>query len=265
MPNEIQLGQIVEEVRAELGMALDPNLGIDLERTIKLKAKRIQHELWFDVDWAHLQVYRYKAMRAGERYYAFPDDLDADRIYKAEYKFNNIYLPLSFGIDRQSFVFRDSERNQRQDPILQWDFHREQTNDNLQFEVWPTPASNGSLYLPITDPPSEETFDPDRNTDGDRFIRFEGIKNLNPFTENDHYSTLDGDLIVLLTAASFAPKYAKEDAETLNARATKYFRKLTGRMKKTDPFLMGTDIDQRSRPRRQTLNSFRLKYVRQNP
>jgi hypothetical protein len=216
-----------------------------------------------DVDWDFLKIYDFIPVRAGERYYDFPANMDEERTYKWEYKYNNLYIPMTQGINRISFAARDSERDQRNDPVRAFDFHLDQTNNKVQFEVWPTPAVNGNVYSDGEDPPARETVNPNDNPSGTNFIRVRAVKRLTKMTTRSSLSNLDGDLIILATASKEATRQKSTNAQALATEANAYLNKLKGRLKKTDPFLMGTDLDSRRTltPRRETLNDIRYRFA----
>jgi len=264
MANELTVLELLEELRAELGHAIEPQHGVDTRSRLILLLNRAQRELWMEVDWDHLKVYRYIAMVAGDRYYDWPSDLDETRVIQAEYKYNDTYLPLEHGINRHHLHFRDSEQDERQDPVLSYDFHYDDSVGGLQFEVWPTPAVSGNIYAATT-PPTPETVIPNRNTDGDRFVRLRGIKRLPKMSLDADRSELDGLLIVLRAAAVEAERQEAKNAATIGARAERYLNNVTSRLKKTDAFVMGTDADRGELPKITTLNSVRFRYATRNP
>lgn len=259
MSNQATLTELREGLRAELGQALDPNLAIETERRYAILLARMQYKLWLDADWEHLKVYRYQIVLAGSRYYDFPADLDPLRTSQAEYKFNGIYIPLDYGINADALTYRDSERNERSDPVVLWDFYHENATQKLQYEIWPVPTVNGNLYTPPPLIPSEETLIPDKDVDGDKFIRFEGIRNLNPLVEDGDKCELDKDLLIYSTAAKEAARQESSDAPALADLADQIFNRLTANYKKTQAFKLGTDINRVRKFR--TLNSFRFKFA----
>lgn len=239
------LGELLKGLRAELRHALDPNLAIETTERFTILLNDIQRELWMDNDWDHLKVYRYIAVRKGERYYDFPSDIDVDRTYQWEYKFNTVYYPMVQGISRLELTAIDSERGQQSDPLRKFDFHHDDATDQDQFEVFPTPASDGTVYDQTQPAPARETEVPNRNADGNRFIRLRAIRKLNEMSELGDKCDLDARLLVLVAAATEAEAEGSNKAGSIAARAAQYKQKLIGRLKKHKPFLMGTDMDQR--------------------
>lgn len=259
MAINVTLTALLEGLRAELGDALDPNLVVETKRRYTILLSRMQTKLWLDYAWPHLNVKRYIPVLAGSRYYDFPADLDPLRVTKAEYKFNEIYIPLDYGIKADAFVVRDSERGVQADPVVLWDFYHENATQKLQYELWPVPTTNGNLYTPAQTIPAEETLIPDKDVDGDRFIRFEGIRNLNALKEDGDQCDLDSDLLIYATAAKEAARQESSDAPALADLASQIFKKLTSRYSKTQMFVLGTGKKDPFELTR--INKFRFKFA----
>jgi len=234
------LEKLRKGLRVKLGEALDPNHNAETQEIYAETLNDVESELWVDNDWDHLKVYRYIAVKQGSRYYDFPADLDVDRTYQWEYKFNTIYYPMDFGIDHNELTAIDSDRGQQSDPLRKYDFHFDDATDEDQFEVWPTPANNGNIYASSGLNPVQETYVPNRNPDGNNFIRIRGIKKLNEMTENADRCSLDATLIELGAAVALMPSDNPRFGK-LNQRYEQYKMNIIGNLKKVMPIKMGTD------------------------
>lgn len=255
--------ELVKGLRAELRHEIAPSLGENTEERFRILLNSIQEEMWLSYDWDDQKVYRYIAVRAGQAYYDWPEDLDASSAYQLEYKWNNIYIPLEQGINRTLLIFRDTERNQRSDPIRAFDFHLDETNDKEQFEVWPMPSQDGYIYSTSEDAPSAETEVPSRQPDGQGFIRVRGIKLYKEMINDSDRCVIDSRLLILMAAAHEATAQRSSDAEALAFRANRQLQNLTSKLKKTDAFMMGTDMHLRKPEsrRRKSTNDIRFKFA----
>lgn len=92
MPRGVQLVQIVQDLRAEIGHSLNPALGQNARAALVRVLQRVQNHLHTDFDWPHLVVERDVALEAGQRYYGFPADLIYERILSAHVKHGSNWI-----------------------------------------------------------------------------------------------------------------------------------------------------------------------------
>ncbi len=209
MPVGTTLGELVADLRAELGASASPAQGASLLATWKHLLKRTQDRLYNDFDWPHLIVERDEALAAGQRYYTFDDTLDFSRIFAAHVKDSEQWQPIKEGFNTELYNAEDSDEDVRSDPVRAWRHY--ETN---QFEVWPVPLSAQTL-------------------------RFRGVKKLGPLISNSDTAELDDHLIVLFTAARLLKKSKSEDADNVLAEANTHFQRLKANSIKSAPFIMG--------------------------
>lgn len=227
MARGTQLSELVRMLRAETGMSVNPNLGINSEDTYKLRLKRVQERLYHEYDWPFLKGKYDKAMTAGTRYYDCP--VEPESIQRVEVKWGNAWAELPYGIGGEQYTSRDSDSGQREDPPHRWQFRIDPTNDSLidneQFEVWPIPASNNVST-----------------------VRFWGKRKLAALVSNTDKCTLDDQLIVLYAAATLIKD--KGDREFKLAEAQALFNRLKGRSSKNKMFVLGGEGGSVSLPRK---------------
>lgn len=220
------LMQCVTKLRARTGMSTDPAQGINSLEMYKLRLKEEQERLYQDYDWPFLMGPYDVEMEAGERYYDLP--VEPESIQKVEYKWGGVWQELCYGINGEHYNSRDSDLDQRLDPIQRWQMRVDKTNDSLidneQFEAWPIPA-----------------------TDDQVTVRFWGKRRLGAFIANDDKCTLDDLLIVLYSAATIVKN--AEDRKLLIAEAESHYKRLRGRNKKTKMFVLGGGGGELSRPK----------------
>lgn len=196
MPNLATLAEMLVDLRAELGLSLNPAQATQVEPAHKVKMQRVQRMLWQDFAWPHLREHFDIALAAGQRYYDLPVTLDLERVEDVNVRWAGDWHPLIRGIGAMQWSAYDPALNERTDPAMRWE-----ARPNAQVEVWPMPATNSS-----------------------QVIRFTGIKALAVFVAPGDFSTLDRDLIVLSTAAEVAPDQG--DAQRLAARAKRLYDRL---------------------------------------
>lgn len=242
MANTATLDELIFDLRADLNRSTKPQHGQNTSDKLRYRLNRVQRQLDRDFNWPFRRVYRYIPIVSGDRYYDFPEDVDEDRVIKMHFKFSLTYIKLNFGITPEILNLRDSDRDIRNLPITLWDYFTEDNTCTPQFEVWPIPNANGFLFQPDTETPGAEVQIPNKNPDGDNFIRMQAIKKLTTMTNGDERCALDRDLIVLVASAEESAFQKSPDAGEKAAIAGRYFNKIKARYIKSDMFKMGTDI-----------------------
>lgn len=216
MARGVTLGQLLDDVRAEVGHSLQPNLGKASRDILIGMIQRVQKRLWEDYSWPHLKVTRDIEIQAGQRYYDLPNDVVFERVERVETKHGDYWTKLGYGIGADQYNQHDSDRGVRSSPIRRYDAY-----ENNQIEVWPIPENNS---------------DPTTGTDS---LRIYGIKNLSQFVAAADTADLDDQLIVLYTAAEVLTRQKQSDAQNKLAQAQAHYQRLKARMAKTDTFVIG--------------------------
>ena len=80
MARGTSLGQLVTDLRAEVGHSLQPNLGKATRDVFINMLQRTQRRLWEDYSWPFLRITLDITINAGQRYYDVPDGLTFERI-----------------------------------------------------------------------------------------------------------------------------------------------------------------------------------------
>lgn len=212
--------ELREMLRAEIGASSNVAMGVNTTNQYDHVLRRTQDRLWADHNWDFGYIQRDETLIQGERYYAFDADIDFDRIVSAHVKWDNKWQPVNYGISTAEYNAHDSDLGEVNDPVTRWRHHE----DN-QFEVWPVPASNGSV------------------------LRFEAIKKLTPLISPSDVAVLDDNLIVLFAAAELLARSKAADAPAKLAQAQALFNKLKGNALKGDRFIYGGAISRGDRLR----------------
>lgn len=236
------VGQLLSELRAECGYSQNAAHGINNRDSLVQTMKRTQRRLWSDWDWMHLRVSRDIALAAGQRFYACPTDLPYDRIddkvNRPHVKFGGQWLPLDHGIDERHYSIYDPLQNERSWPIRRWDITEDPadtagTPDNRgMIEVWPLPSDDADTV----------------SGSREGYVRLTGIRFLNAFAADSDRCDLDGDLIVLFSAAEILARDKKDDAQHKLQMAQSLYQKLKGNYEKTRQFSFGEKPEEEQQP-----------------
>ena len=73
MARGVTLGQLITDLRSEIGHSLSPALGKNTRDVLINILQRNQRRLWEDYAWPFLRVEKDVTMAAGQRYYDLPD------------------------------------------------------------------------------------------------------------------------------------------------------------------------------------------------
>lgn len=211
------LTEMTRMLRAETGRSLLVSAGVDEEDGIHVLLRRAQETLRDDYDWPFLRVTPTKAISAGQRYYDVPATLDIDRIEQAVVWWGDKPLGLERGIGFEQYSAYNPDNDERCDPLQRYDI-RATGVDGVTLEVWPLPASAGTM-------------------------QFVGLRPLNPLTSGAHRSDLDGLAIVLFAAADMMAQNEHKGAKAKQAAFERRMRQIRVRSKGNPaPFRMGETV-----------------------
>lgn len=206
MARNVQLVQLVEQLRQETGKSTVAGVGTDDLDSLKHILKRTQERLYDDYDWPHLTVRPTVQLAAGQRYYDLPSDLNYEQIAESYcWHTGNKPYPIDRGISVELYGIYDPTANERSDPAQRWDIVW--TGLAEQIEVWPLPASN------------------------DDKLQFVGKRKLRALTADSDVCDLDDQLIVLHCAAELLARAGDKDAQVKAGLATARLNQLRGRTK----------------------------------
>lgn len=211
------LVNLLDDLRAECRMSLNPAHNTqDRDRQVKL-LQRKQEFFWNDFAWPHLRVERFIDLNAGQRYYdlaAVKDeqgnvrgDLDITRISTAQVRDSVAYVPLYPAIGSAQYATHDSELDMRAWPASNW-----RISEDEQMEIWPVP---------------DQSFYPD-TLEGR--IKLTGIRNLKPLIKDTDRADLDDRLLVLHVAAEILAADGAKDAQVKLDQANALYLKLRGQL-----------------------------------
>lgn len=199
--------QLVEMVRDECAISSNGSRSIDNKPYVQRLIKRVYETMVDKADWSFLIVDKdqaVKAMQAGERYYDFPVAMDMRYAIEAWVFWGNVFLKLTYGIGPLEYSAYNSDNpDVRADPCLKW-----QIIADDQFEVWPTPASNGDITaVPMSGP----------------FVRFTGKRKARALVADADPMDMDDQLVVLAVAAEILERQLKGSGALKAAAASDRF------------------------------------------
>lgn len=221
------LVKLLDLYRGECRLSFNPSLNAQARAAQVQHIQRTQEWLWDDFDWPLLRVERTINMAAGQRFYAFPEDMNIDRINKLEVYFNASYAPLCAGIDAEHYTAYNSDLDERQWPPRRW-----RMSEDEEIEIWPIPDTNADL------------------TTLEGTVKLTGIRNLNPLVTDTDRADLDDRLIVLYCAAEYLAAKGEKDANLKLDQANKRYAKLKGKQMPRRKFNMFGVGEPTERPRR---------------
>ena len=210
MARGTQLSALVDQLRAEIGASTNVSMGVNTLPNLKQVLKRTQEKLWNDFDWPFAWIERDESLLNGQRYYAFDDDIDFDRIRTASLYYGNVWRALEYGITPADYNLSNPDLGMKQDPIQKWRHW-----EGNQFEVWPVPSSSTTK------------------------LRFRAIKKLPSLIADTDRAELDDILIVLFAASELLAKAKSEDAAGKLRAAMEHYNKLKGNAMKSPMFTLG--------------------------
>lgn len=205
------LGDIISQVKDEVGYANNPALSTNAQRPIAQRVRRLYRQIHGEWDWPHLVIERYEELAAGHRYYTMPLDLDNYRAITAwsVRKDDDRWHKMHYGISPKLYNLNVEEKEY---PTA-WDMFEEG-----QYEVWPTPSTTGAR------------------------IRFYGMSKPKTLAEESDPVDLDDQLLVLLAASELLAKDQQPHAQVLMQQATARYTRLKAQGTKREPFRMGGNV-----------------------
>lgn len=207
--------KLLDDLRAETRTSLNPAHNAQVRDTQVKMLQRVQERLWDDFAWPHLRVERQVTCQAGQRYYDTPDDLTIDRIEKLELFDGGCWRRLEYGIDGPQYGAWNSDLDERSWPIRHWKFR-----EGEDIELWPIPDQDADA------------------TNRDGYLKFTGIRNLNPLVADGDRADLDDRLIVLYAAAEMLAASGAKDAQFKLDQANTIYAKRRGDLSPTRQFRM---------------------------
>lgn len=230
------LVRLVDDLRAECRLSLNPAHNAQ-SRDTQIKAlQRKQEFFWNDFAWPHLRVERFIDVEAGQRFYDLAGardaqgdirgDLDITRISKIEVRQDSTYQRLRWGIGASQYAAYDSELG-----VRGWPIQNVQITEDEQLEVWPVPDTNFC-----------------RKTLEGR-IKVTGIRKLRLLAGDNDRCDIDGHLLVMHCAAEYLAAAGAQDAQIKLDQANALYLKLRSQLMPRRVFSMFVNREKERAPR----------------
>lgn len=223
------LQEIIDDVRADAGMSLNPAQGRQTRDTIVKLIQRHQRRLWEDYTWPHLRVRRFLRLQAGLRYMDPPADMKIDRIESISLSYGKTWVRLDYGLTNQNYTEFNSPERWRSDPVCAW-----MISENEQIELWPIPATDGD---PPPDPPTQDIYG-EVGPNYNNWLMVTGIRDLKPLVAEYDRADLDDQLLTLYVAAELLARANAPDAQAKLQQASQRLFRLRGNLEKRNNFVV---------------------------
>lgn len=211
MPRGTTFDQCITMFREEAGHAVSRRQGQNALPGVQAMLRRTYRRLHADFTWPHLRIEREVPLSAGQQYYAFPLDLDFDRVEDTWVRESgsNTWHRLPYGIGLGEYNTVASHAGARDDFPRRWELY-----EHEQFEVWPIPAENADA------------------------VRFYGISKPKALTSGNDTLDLDDDLVVLYAVAEQLARQKSADAEMKLQQAQQHYNRLRANTMQDVPISM---------------------------
>ena len=214
----VTLGQLVQDLRMEIGAATQVGQGVSVLPKHQYICRRTQEWLYDDFDWPHLQFNLDIPINIGQRYYSFPAAANVNPFrvvqgYPSVY-YNSRWYPVRYGIGPAEYNLSDPMQSMAQDPIWRWQRYNDQSQGQQQFEIWPVPAATSLL-------------------------RFRILQNLPSLIAANDTAVLDDKLIVLTAAAELMQSMKDPGFQMKQAAAKARYAAMKGNMDNDDVLVLG--------------------------
>ncbi|MEC5291589.1 MULTISPECIES: phage adaptor protein [unclassified Aurantimonas] len=240
MARRTTLVQLLTDLRAETRASLNPAHNAQVRDTHINMLQRTQERLWDEFTWPHLRVERQIPLAAGQRYYDMPANLNIDRIEKTELFVDGRWRPLSPGVGGEHYSAYNSDLDARSWPPRRWKIAEGPVPSSVeQVELWPISNQNADA------------------TTREGYLKFTGIRNLQPLTADDHRADLDDRIIVLYAAAELLAASGAKDASLKLDAANRLYARLRSGLTPRRQFRMFGVGDRGLRRGRPTITQYR--------
>lgn len=206
MARRTTLVKLLDQLRAEARISLNPAHNTQVREAHINLLQRVQERLWDDFTWPHLRVERSVPLQATQRFYDPPADMVLDNIERIEIYDGGGWRELQAGIGGAEYTVYNSDLAEQAYPPRRWKIHEDE-----DIEIWPISDQNGDAAT----------------LEG--YIKFTGIRNLNPLVDDADRADLDDRMIVLYAAAELLAASGAKDAKIkLDTANSIYARKRGG-------------------------------------
>lgn len=223
MARNVQLSQILRDIRAFTGRSLSVAQGLNDRDALIAHANQIYRGLVIDHDWEHLYIQSDVPLFDGTRYYDFPIDLEFEYVQNVWVEYGSSKIDLDYGVGPPQFVAYNSAQGEKSWPPRRWMIDG---RDPDRFEVWPVPDQNATLCM-------------------------WGRRTVPDMVADSDICLLDQDLVSLTVAGEILQRNRHPDAEIKLAQANSRLLRLLQRQRshKRTPVVLGGGLRRQRRLR----------------
>ena len=210
MARGTQLQVLLAMLKTELAVDSSSQIAPGGDAVLNTTLANQQQWLASEYDWPFLEIRQDMNLTPGGRYYAFPTNGSGAQVFNmereiiAECYWSTLWYTVEKGIKLINYNTLNPELGQKLDPVLRWQpYNWDGTNDLVQFEVWPLPATATRL-------------------------RLSGQRAINQLVNPTDTADLDDLLIVLFSASELSARYGDQAAAAKAKRAQMRLDRLRG-------------------------------------
>jgi hypothetical protein len=204
MSTGVTLATLIADVQFELGHSTVTTVGQNFRAHIIHRLNREYERLYRDFSWPHLRKWADLALVAGTKTYTLPsiggDPLTLGDLREVYAKWGGIWTPIKRGIEITDYNAFDSDGGVRNDPAQKW-----APASETQIEVWPVPASVGTVRLLALTP-------------------------FKPMVLETDTCRLDDQLVALFAAGELLTRQGAKEAGAVMLRAQQHYMTLKQRL-----------------------------------
>lgn len=212
MARGTQFQTLVSMVELEAGMSASASANTQIQDHIKHVINKNYSWLYNHYQWPFATITSDEALSAGTYLYTLNSDIEFEGVMDVFALDGSLWVPVEYGIDpAEHYNVFDTDSDERHDPVRRW-----QAYDVTQYEVWPVPASTGTL-------------------------RFRAQKKWTKLVNDADTCVLDDYLIALFSAAELLQRERSDDAQAKFQQANQLLRDLRANnwSLKAKPFVLG--------------------------
>lgn len=217
MSRFIQLQEMINDVRLDLGDNMEVAKGRFTDAHIQRALNRVQNILWATYEWPFRFRYWAMPLVAGQRLYDLPDEVEFDGVTNMYVEWNGGYLPLNYGFSQLVNNAYDHNQDERTDPVIAYRLHEPPFGKSRpQIEVWPTPTRDGI----ISDDPNMLTYllpkdieDDGLKLNGHDFLLIHAGRRVPKMLRQQDVCYLDSELLIAFSVAEISVRRELPDAQ----------------------------------------------------
>lgn len=261
MARFVQLQQLIRDVRLDLGDDPSATKGRFTDQVIARALNRVQNVLWHSYEWPFRLRQWHVPLQKGQRTYELPEQVDVDGVSEILVRWNDNYLPVSYGYSNVLWNAYDANANKdvppnttqpviqsdESDPVQYYRLHEPvEGRTRTLLEVWPTPATNGTITTDATanfPVPDRSVEDDSVQFDGNNQLVIRAGRRLPVMLRDQDTCYIDSEVLIAFTVAELAIRRELPDAQM----RMQYAQEMIKRIRATGSKMEGFSLSNRAR------------------